>query len=180
MDNKKGVENLRLSNEESNKLTKECLRIAIFKLMGQKAFDKITVTEIVRMSGVSRVAFYRNYGTKEALIEDLCHNVLVGLLASINGETYRNNRKQWYINFFRTIKNNSKYFEIYLKANLKISDDFVLESVFPTHCAQDHYTNAAKEGAFFSILQDWFKCGIKESPEEMGEICFNIFKSFNV
>ena len=44
---------LRLSNEESNKLTRECLRTALIKLMEQKPFDQISIKDIVKKSGVS-------------------------------------------------------------------------------------------------------------------------------
>ena len=60
----------RLSNAEANRLTRECLQIALIRLMAEKDFDRITVTEITRLAGVSRTAFYRNYQTKEAIIED--------------------------------------------------------------------------------------------------------------
>lgn len=48
---------LRLSNKESNKLTRESIRTALVFLMGQKPFDKIKITEIVNRAGVSRTAF---------------------------------------------------------------------------------------------------------------------------
>lgn len=60
---------LKLSNEESNKLTIECLEQALIILMAEKPFNKITITEIVKKAGVSRTAFYRNYNTKEDIIQ---------------------------------------------------------------------------------------------------------------
>ena len=53
-----------LSNKEANKVTRECLQTALIQLMSQKPFEKITITELVRRSGVSRTAFYRNYESK--------------------------------------------------------------------------------------------------------------------
>ena len=51
---------LRMSNEASNKLTKECLQMALIYLLNEKPIEKITITELVKRSGVSRTAFYRN------------------------------------------------------------------------------------------------------------------------
>ena len=62
---------LRLSNFESNKLTKECLQTALIYLMGEKPFEKITITELVKRSGVSRTAFYRNYNSKEEILNEI-------------------------------------------------------------------------------------------------------------
>jgi len=162
---------LRLSNEESNKITRECLRIAMFKLMDKKDFEKISVTEITKLAGVSRTAFYRNYETKEALVEEICQTVFSELQASVSGERYRTNRKDWYTRFFKTIKENSEYFQIYLNAHLQFGELFVLESVYPPATPLERYVNSAKEGAFLRVLTVWFNGGMKESPKEMGEIC---------
>jgi len=171
---------LRLSNEESNKITRDCLRIALIKLMDKKDFDKISITEITGNAGVSRTAFYRNYETKEALVEDICQNLYNELKASVSGELYRTDRKEWYTIFFRTIKENSEYFQIYLNAHLQFGKIEVLESVYPHSDTKEHYTNSAKEGAFVRILTDWFRGGMKESPQEMGELCeqliYNIYE----
>ncbi len=165
---------LRLSNEESNRITRECLRIAMFKLMGSEDFEKITVTALAKHAGVSRLAFYRNYESKEALVSDLCSSLYAELSASLQSDRFRTNRKQWYIDFFRTIKENSDYFAVYLKANLKLDDGVILESVYPSATVEEHYAKVAREGAFLSILTDWFNSGMKESAEKMGRICVKV------
>lgn len=170
------MEIMRLSNEESNKVTRECLRIAMFKLMGQEPFEKISITELTKCAGVSRVAFYRNYESKEDLVEDLCQSLFAELKASLTSELFSTDRRQWYENFFRTIRANSEYFRIYLKANLRLADEVVLESVFPSDHAKERYSNAAREGAFLNVLTEWFRSGMEESDEEMAGICEAIFQ----
>ena len=165
------MEILRLSNEESNKVTRECLRIAMFKLMNQEHFDKITITEIAKRAGVSRLAFYRNYDSKEALVADLCQSLFTELRKSLTSDQFRTDRKGWYRDFFETIRDNSEYFQIYLDANLKLADGLVLETVYPVSSVEDHYARAASEGAFLSVLTDWFKGGMRETPEKMADIC---------
>ncbi len=53
----------------SRQLTKECLQLALVDLMAEKPFEKITVTELVLKSGVSRQSFYRNYESKEDILK---------------------------------------------------------------------------------------------------------------
>ena len=165
---------LRLSNEESNKVTREALQIAMFKLMGTTPFDKITISDITKRAGVSRAAFYRNYASKEALVEEICQAVFSELNASMKSERFQKDRKIWYTNFFQTIQENKEYFQIYLDAHLQISDQFVLEALYPSSSIQEYYTYAAREGAFLSILTDWFRSGMRETPEEMAQICYDI------
>lgn len=166
---------LRLSNNESNQVTRECLRIAMFKLMGKKPFEKISITELAKCAGVSRVAFYRNYESKEALVQDLCQSVYLELKASLQGDTYKNDRHQWYVNFFQTIKSYKQYYRIYLDARLRLAEGSVLETVTPSSSTQQYYEYIGREGAYVSILTDWFENGMQESPEEMADICTNIF-----
>ena len=170
------MEVLRLSNEESNKITRECLRVAMFKLMNQESFEKITVTELAKRAGVSRVAFYRNYDSKEALVADICQSVFNELKASLTSQRFLQDRNGWYTAFFRTIRDNSEYFQIYLNANLKLTDGLVLEAAYPGYTPEEHYARAASEGAFLNVLTEWFQTGMQESPEEMAGICERVIE----
>ena len=67
---------LRMSNKESNRFTRECLQTALIYLMGEKSFEKISISELVRRSGVSRTAFYRNYSSKEEILNEACTSIL--------------------------------------------------------------------------------------------------------
>ncbi len=50
--------------------TKEALFTALMLLIGQKEYDKITITDITRKAGVSRMSFYRVYHSKEDILLD--------------------------------------------------------------------------------------------------------------
>ena len=73
---------LRMNNKESNQLTRECLQLSLMHLMSDQPYEKITVSEIVRRAGVSRMAFYRNYTDKEDILHEL-GNKLVESIARI-------------------------------------------------------------------------------------------------
>ncbi len=59
---------LKLNNEESNYVTREAIRDALYLLMKRKSFQEIKISKIIERSGVSRSAFYRNYKTKEEIL----------------------------------------------------------------------------------------------------------------
>ena len=164
---------LRLSNEESNKVTREALPIAMIKLMGKTPFEKITISDVTKRAGVSRAAFYRNYESKEALVEEICQPVFTKLITSMDSEQFVSDRREWYAVFFRSIRENRECFQIYLDAHLQISDQFMLDALNPASTVQEHYVHAAREGAFVSILTDWFRSGMRETPEEMAQICYD-------
>lgn len=55
--------------KHNNTLTKT--KKALFSLMEKKGFDEITVTDIVRESGLSRQNFYKNFENKQELINEI-------------------------------------------------------------------------------------------------------------
>ena len=67
----KSLENLKRSNQESNAITRESLEISLLQLLDKKDLKKITISELVERAGVSRAAFYRNYESKEELLESI-------------------------------------------------------------------------------------------------------------
>ena len=101
----------------------------------------------------------------------MCRSVFRELEIALTGERFLTDRA------FRTIRDNSDYFQIYLDANLKLSDGIILESMFPTSSAEEHYARAASEGAFLNVATEWFKAGMQETPEEMSAICAKVIAS---
>ena len=42
---------------------------ALLQLIQQKAYDKITITDIAKRAGVTRISFYRNFDSKDAILK---------------------------------------------------------------------------------------------------------------
>mgnify|MGYP002624634464 CR=1 FL=1 len=165
---------LRQANEEANRITCDCLRTAVLQLAGSESFDKLTVTAVTRRAGVSRTAFYRNYGGMEELVADACGKLRADLLESLSSERYRNDRRQWYESFFATIRDNAGYFQIYLDANVPLAGEDVLEAAYPSDTPEGLCRNRAREGAFLAVLTGWFRDGMRETPSQMADICERI------
>jgi len=166
---------LRMSNEESNRLTKECLRTALLQLMGEKPFDAITITELVRRSGVSRTAFYRNYATKEMILTEISNEFIQELTNSLSDIKSVSDSYQWYRRTFLLIREHSDVFCLLIQAHLPnetiLGEDVLLEKIMPSSSPAEHYWLVILENAFFSILVNWFRGGMKESIEFMAQFC---------
>lgn len=65
----KSLKNLYQSNQEANQITRESIETALLHLMEKKDLPQISISELVRKAGVSRNAFYRNYKSKEEILE---------------------------------------------------------------------------------------------------------------
>lgn len=172
---KKKQEILRLSNEESNRVTKECLQTALIYLMDEKPFERITITELVKRAGVSRTAFYRNYISKEALLGEICNSITNCLQESLQSSLYAERPREWYAQWFQLIKDNAVLVRLLVKANLfedsMTRNESFLEKTFSANNLEQHYTFVAMEGALLCIVMHWFTGGMQESVSLMAEIC---------
>ena len=53
---------------EVNALTKECIVTALLRLMEKQSYESISITDITNLAGVSRMAYYRNYNSKDEIL----------------------------------------------------------------------------------------------------------------
>ncbi len=152
----------RLSNGESQKLSRECLENALFRLMGEKDYEKISISEIVELAGVSRNALYRNYGTKEALLDSLTQSIFRKLEESM--PAYEDADAASFEGFFRKVAQHADSFRILLIVRYPLAGRLREDT-------EPNYRKTAWLGAFSNIVLHWFQQGMKETPARMGMLC---------
>ena len=175
---------LRLNNEESNKLTRECLTTALMQLMKEKSLDKITITELVKRSGVSRTAFYRNYSSKEDILVDIRNSIAETSNSFLVKPELKDNPRLWFRECFKIVQDNADLIRPILDAKLTLGDFFknqsVLDSLYSTDNRMNRYKNLAIEAAFQRIMIVWFDEGMSESVDEMASFCNDIFSNYSI
>ena len=167
---------LRMSNEESHKLTLDCIRTALLHLMAVKPYDKITITEIINRSGVSREAFYRNYSSKEDGLQAAMRELTEQLEKAFTGAMAEKDPVKWMINTLHEVKNNRREMEMLIKANLNVEEIFInmkLQDEDPDPLWK--YKNMAPMSTLWSMTCMWIKNGFRESPEELGQYMISLF-----
>lgn len=55
--------------KNSGDFLKECMADALFILLQTKSIEEITISEVTALSNVSRITYYRNFTSKESMIE---------------------------------------------------------------------------------------------------------------
>jgi Transcriptional regulator len=172
-------------NTNSQKLfIKECLFISLMNLMKKKSIYDITITELTKKAGVSRMAYYRNYDNILDIITDFLDRTTLG----VNKE---NSTKLMYLpdtlhNVFTYFSENKLLINNLINANMT---DLILNAIekhFKTtfylllfsYGFQHEYEVSALVGIFYKILIDWSKKGMIESTEEMTSISFAIISKF--
>lgn len=93
----------------SRRLVINCITESLLLLMDQKDFHKITIVDITKKAGVSRMAFYRNFASKEDILLHHCDEILKPFGEKIKNSEYRD-MKEFLENFISTIDTNRSFF----------------------------------------------------------------------
>ncbi|MCI8956166.1 MAG: TetR/AcrR family transcriptional regulator [Eubacterium sp.] len=98
-----------------NKFTRMCIGEAVIALMKEKIFDKITILDITRKAGVSRMTFYKYYHSKEQVVESYLQEIISGYV-----EKFGDNFSDDFPNFDNTLAA-LNYFDEYADFFLEIA-----------------------------------------------------------
>ena len=165
---------LRLNNQQSNELTRECIDTAMMYLLSEKPYESISISELTKRAGVSRTAFYRNYATKDDVLKEIGKSVIESLSAQLSKVKYADDVHGALVGFFTKIKEQHAYVELMVKANVSMNllfpSSHVLENVVRTTSQKDHYHLIAVDSALNGLVREWIANGYDLSPEELANV----------
>ena len=171
-------------SETQKRITKESVFTALIKLLDKRSFSELTITEITKVAGVSRAAFYRNYETKEDIIifylNDLFQELLRKLVSPENSSKLT--RTTLYFSFF---KEHRSFIEVLIKAELThifyehfcihVTDFFRNQTdKFSKSTLNEKYLPQYMASGLFRVLLEWIKGGTVESVEDITEFMFKV------
>jgi AcrR family transcriptional regulator len=171
-------------SELQKKITQESILIALLSLMEKQPFTQITITQIAKVAGVSRMAFYRNHASKE----DVIVRHLADLYEEFN-EIVRQMKspdKHGMVTlFFAFFKKKSAFIEKLVESRLAhlFFEQLVnqVAEFFQTHedKAKDNpahvrYIAHFTAGGLYSVLLEWIKNNTRESVEEVTQLVMEI------
>lgn len=150
----------------------ESLMTALWALMGEKSFEKISVSELVARAGVGRVTFYRNFASKEEVLARSLHQDMQVWLA------YRQiDLSDWSDeHLMRALR---QFFDFWYEQQDKIGLlmanrlDYLLEEELDTYFQErlgqltDDFHVQFIVGGFFRVLRTWVAGGCQESPDDI-------------
>ncbi len=167
---------------------KDCLFEALMILMQRKDYREITVTELTKVAGVSRMAFYRNYQSIEDIITDYMEEHLFSSLFIIEQD-----RRPAEFDLRERVRTSFIFFleNKVLLTNLRNADREnlifdVLDECFrgPYRIVMNDlgfysdYEISALVGLVYRILVDWARNGMKENADDMADIGAEIITHF--
>lgn len=156
-------------------ITKSALCDALKKLCDEKAFEKISISDITGECGLNRQSFYYHFQDKYELLSYIYYNELfINITKGVNYDnwyvrlqgllTKMQTEKKFYSN---TLKSNEKIFERYLfKSMHKLFMRFFYHAVSNTRRRSEKaqfFADFYSHG-FCGIIIDWATGGMEETP----------------
>jgi len=159
---RKQIEALKNNSAESHRLTLEAIQDAIFILLKKHDFSDITVTDIIKKSGVSRSAFYRNFRDKESVIYGFIDSCIEHVFFNMERSVYEN-----WVMIFQKVKDNKGKFNLLYKSRLwhrylmmlNMRSDFYNEK---------QYVDTLWRGMIFNSILSYIETGYPD-PEKTAE-----------
>ncbi len=164
---------MNVKNNKRRRASKEKIEKAFIELLQNRKIKEITVSDIIKITGLNRSTFYANYidiydladKTREKLETDFSN-----LFADYD---YFNERSGA-LKMFTHIKENQIFYNTYFKL---CYDEKHLISVYDANRAEKEHINSNLKYhiEFFryglnAIIKMWLAGGCQESPEEMAEV----------
>lgn len=162
---------------EASKLAKESMVKALVDLMKTTPYASISITEITRHAGVSRMAYYRNYVSKDDILNQYMDEVGAKIHRLINESGAVNNVQSYFRTLFEEL---GKYSDIGIATYRAHMSELISNNVKKymkiTFCPGDtsiesEYLVSCYAGAFYAMFMMWISDGKKESPDELAVIC---------
>lgn len=166
---------IRLSNEESNRVTREAIESALLLLMKRENFEAISITDIIRKAGVSRSAYYRNYTSKEDILFNVFNEAAQTIVSAMSESIRRRDASDCYRILFEKVWESRTLFEIIKQAGMiyefqeSVNGRYL--SVLPPDATYEHYRVLSWVGSVFNMILGWIDREYRESPVEMALIC---------
>lgn len=158
------------------------LAYALMELMEKKPLEEISITELTKKAGVSRMSYYRSFTSKQHILEEYLQTIVrrFRLEGEKNGYLGKDHSYEQLLYAFHFFRHHSRFALCLHQANLssilldglnKYMDTYLLppNAPFSKRCKTYAYA-----GALYNLYIQWLKDGMQESEEKMAEIIFHV------
>ncbi len=178
-----------ITKNESNKLAKECIVTALIELMKVRDFHSITITDLTKKAGVSRMAYYRNYTSKEDILNKFVDDIGTNIHEELVAKHASTGMYDVYEYYLALLTHLSSYNDLAITAYHAGLGELILSQIskqmaltFPSEnrSPAHRYRHLYMAGAFYNVFIEWLKKGQRESPEEVAKIlCILTYEGCN-
>lgn len=162
--------------KDKNQFIKACIAKALVELMKEKDLKDISITEITKKAGVSRMSYYRNYYYKEDILNSYMDEILntyneyrISFISSNGYSIY-----PIILHVFETFKQHKDFVLALDRSNLSsIIQNKLNEYIKEIYNADDvhsTYQVIMFSGALYNSCKTWLSTGLNEDPKFLARI----------
>ncbi len=159
--------------------TRHYIMQALFKLMGEYEYEKISVTDIAKKAGVGRATFYRYFKCKEDVIMFYFeHNRKKFMFEQRFFPRCKEDYTRIVTDVLNLFLKNKQQFKLIKRAHLEYIYLTYLNNHFTAMFAQDFpresaYAPYLYAGMLFNVSMAWLEGDCKESVASLAELIIN-------
>lgn len=172
-----------MSTKENIELTKFYITDALFYLMEETSYEKISISDIAKKAGVGRATFYRHFKTKDDIVRE--YFVIKSKAFSQAIAQTPSNSDDYYENIFTAfslLKKEKRAFQCLLAAHMESFYLDYVNKMMADHFAANgysalHYMPYHIAGSLCNISLEWVRRDCEESVKAMADEFFAVLFS---
>jgi len=144
---------------------------SLFELMKVKPYNDISITEITDKANVNRVSFYRNFTSKEDIIDKWIKSTTQNFLSKSDISYQKDSTLDYFTKLFTHLENYKIEAMLIYKANLfnLLKNEFD-NSLINLHKKEySNYKSYFLAGGIFNVYYFWLINGCIETPHQVAE-----------
>ena len=168
------------SSAERSRFTKDCIVQSVLNLMDEQPFASISIQNIVDAAGVSRMAYYRNFSSKEDILRYHIDVVMQGFIANWEKENPRNFQEYLVLLFNYLLSQKELGLKLSRAGMLYLSKEaFDKGTLAYATDIKGIYNMCFFSGGLFNMYKYWLENGCKETPKQLSEFFAKKIHLFN-
>ena len=170
---------------KSNQVSREYLLKAFVSLMQTENYSDITVTDITTAAGVSRMAYYRNYTSKDQILTMYLDDISAAIVRPLNDYLpVPKDVAEYIVLLFKRLAADAKLYEYNLGLALHHAGlgSLFLESIvknlrvaFPAESQKEITDISMAAGAFYGVYMQWSQEGQPDNASVFADALYEFF-----
>lgn len=173
---------MKKNSSNTNIFFRECIAQALTTLLQKKSLSNISITELTKVAGVSRMTYYRNFSSKEDIIHSYFDIILQRYEetepAHLTQGTYCDTEHM--VHYFSYVLEYRSFLDAitssaygYIFCDV-LTDYIIKKWLTDENDKMQRYRLCAFAGALYNLYVGWSKNNYQESPKQMAQIAFSL------
>lgn len=168
------------SSVERSRFTKDCIVQALLKLMDEQPFSSISIQNIVDAAGVSRMAYYRNFDSKEDILRYHIENVTKDYLSRTEDFKPKNFQEHLQLLFDYLLEQKELGLKLIKAGMISLSKEAFDRGLLAyAKDTKSYYNLCFLSGGLFNMYSFWLDNGCKETPKQLSRYFTKTLHLFN-